>query len=73
MRKKLRAQGRAAGLRLNHSFPFITSEMYKSHFSMSVHKTYQCYAKQYIYTQSNCDVNMMILRSIALCIAEKHL
>lgn len=73
-KKKSRAQGREAGLRLNHNFPFRTSEKYKSHFSMSLCiKCTNVMPSYALIIRGIYDDTMMILRSIALCKAEKHL
>ena len=69
-----RAQGREVGLRLNHNFPFITNEMYKSHFSMSLYiKCTNVMPSYEFIIKGKCGDNMMVLRLNALCIAEKHL
>lgn len=73
-KKKKSLEPKEAGLRLNHNFPFITSEMYKRHFSMSLCiKCTEFMPSCAFITKGTYDDSMMILRLIALCIAEKHL
>lgn len=73
-KEKKSLEPKEAGLRLNHDFPFITSEMYKRHFSVFL--CIECtdvMSGHALINQDTCDDSMMILRLITLYIAEKHL